>query len=535
MKHFLYGPSGSGKTACLDILDGRYPFSCLDLDREIVRRSGRSIEGIFAERGEVGFRAIESAVFAQLCQQPGEGLVALGGGTLIDPDNRRLAETTGRVLLLDAEPDSLVERLRQSGEPRPLISDGSQGGLYGLLETRRKHYASFPLRIDTSRLDLIKAADEIQIAFGRFQVTSVEDPSGAGYPVIVAAGGWAAIPDYLIDAGLPGPLQLVSDSNVSLLYGDSLLEALKQAGIGASAWNFPAGESSKNSATLVSLWETMLQNGLDRQSGLIALGGGVVSDLAGFAAGTYLRGIAWCAVPTSLLAMVDASLGGKTGINLPAGKNLAGMFHPPRLVWVDPDLLGTLPEKELRSGMAEIVKGGVIADAELFESCEGWQGVIDPAKVKPLIARAMAIKIRMIEVDPYEKGARKALNLGHTFGHAIEAASAYRLRHGEAIAIGMTLEARLAERSGLAKPGLADRLAGCLAGLGLPTQAPAQISSQSILRFMAADKKRLASVVRFSLPLKIGEVAIDQAVDPADVEAVLTERENRLEPLRKPI
>ncbi|MBE0411779.1 MAG: 3-dehydroquinate synthase, partial [Anaerolineales bacterium] len=210
-------------------------------------------------------------------------------------------------------------------------------------------------------------------------------------------------------------------------------------------------------------------------------------------------------LPTTLLAMTDASLGGKTAVDLPQGKNLVGAFHPPRLVLADPTTLESLPQAELRAGLAEVVKAGIIGDVELFERCaHGWDVISrDWGEV---VRRAMAVKIEVIQRDPFEQDLRAVLNLGHTIGHALEAASGYMLRHGEAISIGLVIEARIAERNGLAEPGLADRLSEVLRGLGLPVSWPANISREDVLLAVGVDKKRSAGKVRFSLPIRIGEV-----------------------------
>jgi 3-dehydroquinate synthase len=248
-----------------------------------------------------------------------------------------------------------------------------------------------------------------------------------------------------------------------------------------------------------------LEGGLERNGTVVALGGGVVGDLAGFAAATYLRGVSWVTLPTSLLAMVDASLGGKTGADLPQGKNLIGAFHAPQLVLTDPGSLDSLPQEELSSGMAEVIKAGIIGDPILFEMCsQGWQAI--ESNWNEIIRRAMAVKIRVIEADPYEGGLRAVLNLGHTIGHAVELVSNYDLRHGEAVSIGMVAEAKLAEEIGLAKQGLADQIADMCSHLGLPTEIPEELSRMGILEAMQVDKKRAAGVVRFSLPKQVGDV-----------------------------
>lgn len=279
----------------------------------------------------------------------------------------------------------------------------------------------------------------------------------------------------------------------------------------------PAGEAHKNIESIQTLWHGFLEHGLDRKSTVIALGGGVIGDLAGFAAATYMRGTNWICVPTTLLSMVDASLGGKTGFDLPQGKNLIGAFYPPKLVLADPQLLETLPEAELISGLAEVVKHGVIADPELFHLCaSGWDCV--KADLEQVVKRAMAVKIKIIEEDPYEKGVRAVLNLGHTVGHAVELASRFKLRHGEAIAIGMVTEAKFAERIGVAKYGLSDEIAAVLEKLGLPVQVPTSLPREDILRAMRVDKKKNLASIRFALPVDVGRVEL---VNVTDLDSVL--------------
>jgi 3-dehydroquinate synthase len=291
-----------------------------------------------------------------------------------------------------------------------------------------------------------------------------------------------------------------------------LADSLTGAGLSVHSTVLPPGESTKRLSQLNRLWRGWLEAGLDRGSTIVAFGGGVIGDLTGFAASTFLRGVAWVNLPTTLLAMVDASLGGKTGINLPQGKNLAGAFYPPRLVLADPELLQTLPIREWRSGMAEVVKHGIVGDPELFARCRDGLGAARAAS-REIVSRGMAVKIQMIQADPWEAGVRAALNFGHTIGHAVELVLGYRLRHGEAISIGMLAEARLAERIGLAQPGLADDLRAILAGLGLPTVIPASVSREALAAAAGFDKKRTANEVRFSLPRRVGEVVVGVKVD----------------------
>jgi 3-dehydroquinate synthase len=418
-----------------------------------------------------------------------------------------------------------VARLAATSEERPLLasnnSDGDLGAaLQALLARRSEHYASFPLQLDTGSADTASVVWEAQILLGAFHVSGMassaagmpEDPRGLGYDVRVQAGGLAALGEALRVRGLRGPLALVTDENVAALHLHRPLKSLHEADYPSQPIVVPAGEESKDISTLTFLWEAFLEMGLERGSTVVALGGGVVGDLAGFAAASYKRGVPWVAAPTTLLAMADSSLGGKTGIDLRQGKNLVGAFHAPRLVLSDPSTLDTLPEEELRAGLAEVVKAGIIGDPALFNKCsEGWAAV--QSDWDEVVRRAMAVKIQVIEADPFEHGRRAALNLGHTVGHAVELAANFAMKHGQAVAIGMVVEARLAERVGLAEKGLAEEIAVVLRGLGLPTEVPAGLDKRAILEGMQVDKKRAGGKVRFALPVRVGEVRVGVEVE----------------------
>jgi 3-dehydroquinate synthase len=251
---------------------------------------------------------------------------------------------------------------------------------------------------------------------------------------------------------------------------------------------------------------------------VLALGGGVTCDVAGFAAATYMRGLPVVQVPTTLLSMVDASVGGKTAVDLPQGKNLVGAFKQPALVAIDPDVLATLPPPERASGMAELIKHGVLADPELFE--ELAQGAPNPDAWSRLIARSLQVKIDVVEEDPFEQGRRAVLNLGHTAGHALEQLSRYRMRHGEGVSIGMGVAARIAVELGLAQAGLPEEIGVVLAAHHLPTSCP-PMDAGAVWEAMGRDKKKRGKVLRWILPKRIGEVEIVEGVDRAVVVAVL--------------
>jgi 3-dehydroquinate synthase len=497
---FLYGPPTSGKSSLGLRLAESLQLPFYDLDGMIENQAGASIPQIFANEGESGFRWRESTALAEVLTDK-FGVVALGGGALLKPENRLRVEAAGEVLCLAAPFEAIMMRLEAGQGQRPLLDGDTRHRLQLLLEQRAGHYASFPLQLETGECTLDEAVWQAQARLGRFHVSGM----GAGYDVRVVEGGLDQLGSILKSCQLKGPLALVSDENVARIYAGRAVQALEAAGYNARTVVIPAGEQHKTITTINQLWEAFLAGGLERGSAVIALGGGVVGDLAGFAAATYLRGVPWVAAPTSLLAMVDASLGGKTGADLPQGKNLIGAFHPPSLVLADPQVLVPLPESELRNGLAEVVKHGVIADPVLFELCsQGWQAVQD--RLDEIVRRAMAVKVRVIQEDPYERGPRASLNVGHTLGHAIEAASDYRLKHGEAVAIGMVFAARLAERQGLASPGLAESIRKTLAGLGLPDEIPAGLDRQRILKAVGVDKKRHGGKVRWVLPVCIGEV-----------------------------
>ncbi len=494
---FLYGPPGSGKSALGRALAEALALPFTDLDAEVERRAGTTIPQIFAARGERAFRQLEREALHAVCRLPGERVVALGGGALLDERSRALAERRGTVLLLHAPPETLAARLQADETPRPLAAEGH---LYRLLAARRAHYAAFPRRLE-SAAPLPELVWRAQIALGAFRVEGM----GRGYDVRVQPGGLETLGERLRSRGLDGPVALVTDENVAALHAPRALESLRRAGYAAEAVVLPAGEAHKTLESVSRLWAAFLELGLERGSTVAALGGGVVSDLAGFAAAAYLRGIPWAALPTSLLGMADASLGGKTGADLPQGKNLVGAFHAPRLVLADPQTLATLPEDEFRNGMAEVIKHGVIGDPGLFAAARRGE--------QPDAARAMAVKIRIIRQDPYEGGRRAALNFGHTIGHALEQASGYRLRHGEAVAIGMVAEARLAEGLGLAEAGLAEEIAAALRTWKLPTEIPADIPAERWQAVMQFDKKKRRGVVHFSLPVRLGEVRTGIRID----------------------
>ncbi len=308
---------------------------------------------------------------------------------------------------------------------------------------------------------------------------------------------------------------LITDSNVQRLHAGKVEGQFDRGSI--ETLTIPAGETNKTRETWSRLTDQMLATGYGRDSAIIALGGGVVGDLAGFVAATYMRGIPVIQIPTTLVAMVDASIGGKTAVDTPAGKNLVGIFHSPAGVLVDPYLLATLPLRELRAGFAEVFKHGVIADeaylhqvasgASELLSAHGSTGGSASDSMLSLIVRSVEIKAGIVSRDEREEGLRKILNFGHTIGHAVETVSGFSLLHGESVAIGMALESRLAERIGLAQTGTAETVIGALKAADLPTALPPGFELDAVIEAMRSDKKGRSGKTRFALPLRVGAMA----------------------------
>ena len=507
---FLYGPPGAGKSTLGQTLAAALKLKFTDLDIEIARLARMPIPEIFASEGEGGFRKREQEMLDSLLKSHGH-LIALGGGALLDPENRERVEAAGQVLCLTAHPRTLLERLKSDPGKRPLLSGDLVERLRDLLINRVEHYASFPIKLYTEDMSLQDVAWQAQLLLGSYHISGMGD----GYDVRVLEDSLDHLGDFVEFRKLRGPIVLVTDENVGDIYSQRAMQSLQNSGYKVHQITFPAGEIHKNMDTISQIWNTFLEAGLERGSTVVALGGGVVNDLAGFSAATYMRGVAWVTLPTSLLAMVDASLGGKTGADLDQGKNLVGAFHSPRMVLADPNLLETLPEREIRGGLAEVVKHAVIDDETLFERCnQGWQAV--QSDWSNLVSRAMAVKIKIIEKDPFEKHQRAVLNFGHTIGHALEKITDYNLSHGEAVSIGMVAETRLAQLAHITVPGMAAKIESTLSGLGLPTEIPDAVDRSKLLEAMEVDKKKADGTLRFALPIRIGSMHASARIPTLD-------------------
>jgi len=327
--------------------------------------------------------------------------------------------------------------------------------------------------------------------------------------------------------GLSGRALVVSHPGIAKHFAEKLLQGLQQAGFAAHLCLLPAGERYKTLRSVAKIYDAALAFGLERSSTLVALGGGVIGDMVGFAAATWLRGIPFVQVPTSLLAMVDAAIGGKTGVNHPQGKNLIGAFYQPRLVWIDPTVLKTLPPREFTSALAEVIKYGVIQAADVFEFLEDRPQLsrytdFAPDDLHYLLRRSAECKAWVVQQDEKEAGLRAILNYGHTLGHALEAATGYRrYLHGEAVAIGMVAAGEIARRLGWWSAAEAERQRRLIEKAGLPSRWPAGIPWEAVLQAMQADKKVKQGRIRFVLPRRIGQAELTDQVELADIQAAV--------------
>ncbi|MGC9505986.1 3-dehydroquinate synthase [Baaleninema sp.] len=347
------------------------------------------------------------------------------------------------------------------------------------------------------------------------------------YEIAIASDGIDRLGSWMKSLHLGKKAMVVSNPTVFGHYGKRAIESLKDAGFQVSHYLFPDGEEYKTLDSIRGLYDAALEAKLERSSTMVALGGGVVGDMTGFAAATWLRGIHFVQVPTSLLAMVDASIGGKTGVNHPQGKNLIGAFYQPRLVLIDPTVLKTLPEREFRAGMAEVIKYGVIWDGELFGQLEAAETLdriehLSPELLREILVRSCQAKAEVVSQDEKEAGLRAILNYGHTIGHAVESLTGYtELLHGEAVGIGMVAASRLAVTMDLLDRSCDDRQLALVQKAGLPTQIPQGVDFDAIVAKLQTDKKVKDGKVRFVLPTAIGKVTVTDRVTEDLVRSAL--------------
>lgn len=517
----LNGFMGTGKSTVGRIVAARAGVPFVDLDGAIEARAGRSVAAIFAADGEPAFRALEAAELASALAGPTPQVVAVGGGALLDPTRRRAALSRARVVTLTARPEALATRTGAAGRPLLDAAGDRLAAIRALLAARADAYAEAHDRIPTDDRSPEEVATSVLEAWDR---PAVAVPLGARSYAVRFASGAPDVAAASIAALSSSSVFLVTDANVARLHGDALDAALAARGVRPRATVvLTPGEEHKRLAAVEHALSAMVDAGADRDAVVIGYGGGVVTDIAGFAAATLLRGVRWAALPTTLLAMVDASVGGKTGVDLGLAKNAVGAFHQPSAVIVDVAHTSTESERAYRSGLAEVVKSACVGDPALFDLLEAEPESVlarDPAIVLDLALRSVAVKAAIVARDEHESGDRVFLNLGHTVGHAIEAAGGFSRRtHGEAVALGMVAILRVGVALGVTPPDTGERVTRLLARLGLPTDLAAEPLVDA-LALLGLDKKRRGGAIRTVLLRDIGAPVV-HPLTPAELVALL--------------
>ena len=532
----LVGLMGAGKTSIGRRLAGRLGLPFRDADAEIELAAGCTIPELFARYGEPDFRAGERRVIRRLLSAD-PLVLATGGGAFMDPDTRAAIRDEALSVWLRVRLPTLVRRVA-SRNNRPLLHDADPAEvLAGLMEKRHPTYAEADIVVDCDDEPPDATTSRVLAAlhaWRRPRRLGVALASGA-YDVVVGEGLLARAGALLAPVMPQKRAVVVTDANVAALHLPALLHGLAETGVRTAQIVVPPGEASKSIDGLTRVTGALLDEGVERQTTVIALGGGVVGDLAGFAAAVTLRGLPFVQAPTTLLSQVDSSVGGKTGINTTHGKNLLGAFHQPRMVLADTATLGTLDGRELRAGYAEVAKAGLIGDAAFFAWCEANAPALvagDREIQAEAVMRACAFKAAVVGDDEREEkpnDGRALLNLGHTFAHALEAEVGYGggLLHGEAVAVGLGMAFRLSERLNHCAPGVAARVAAHLDSVGLasePGMLNRRFSAARLLAAMRRDKKTRDGRLRFVLARAVGE-AFTTADVPEDAVAALLRSE----------
>lgn len=530
MNIVLIGFMGAGKTTVGQQLAAKLERPFVDTDDLIEAQAGLSVDDIFAREGEAGFRHREADVVREVARKRGQ-IIAVGGGTLARRDNVRRLRDGGVLVWLRAPRDVLLRRATRDGG-RPLLRQ-IEPTVDELYAAREPVYSLADIIVDTDDTSPAEVAAAIadKVAHPDDNVdaatVSVRLPEQT-YEVYVGTGVLGVTGRRCAELNLGERALLITNPTVGALYGTDLQRSLAKAGVKAPRVDVPDGEQHKTLDTVAHLYETAVGYRMERGSFFISLGGGVLGDTAGFAAASYVRGVDFVQVPTTLLAQVDASVGGKVGVNLPQGKNLVGAFHQPRLVVADVDTLTTLPRRHLVAGLAEVIKYGAIADPHFLDFIEDRLDdllALRPGALVRAVARSVRIKANIVAADELEtEGVREQLNFGHTIGHALEALGEYdRLLHGEAVAVGMVTAAMLSERLGGLAGAHVKRLVTLLRRAGLPI-VPDDVDEDELLSVVGHDKKVRRGRPRFVLLDTPGEPFITDEVSDELVTEIVREQ-----------
>ncbi|HYM83133.1 MAG TPA: bifunctional shikimate kinase/3-dehydroquinate synthase [Candidatus Dormibacteraeota bacterium] len=539
----LVGLPGSGKTAVGRRLARRHDAELIDLDEAIEREAGAPVPRIFADEGEAGFRSRERAAIEALGPPDGDAVIrrviASGGGAVVDPRNRWRLYRRRLPIWLDVRPEVLAQRLRRSHTVRPLVASSGDptGAVRRLAAARVRFYSA------AHRVDAVAEPDTVLRRIDEAAETRLASPGGAASTILLDAStpvGRILLGDGIAASGVDAALRdlgsrraiLVSEPGAWSSVGGALASTLAGQGWPVERVDLPQGEAAKRLEVVERAARELARLRVERGEPLVAVGGGALGDTAGFIAAVWLRGVPVVHVPTTLVAQIDSSIGGKTAVDLPEGKNLIGAFHQPAAVVADVSLLRTLPERQLRAALGEAVKMAALGDERLLELLEtsgdaiarGDPGAFDDGSIAELVERCAWAKVEVVSRDERETAAagRIALNLGHTYGHALEAADGYAtLLHGEAVAYGLRGAIRLGSATGVTPPERADRLEAVLDALRLGV-APLPYAADRVLGALAVDKKHADGQVRWVLPTA-DRVAIRSDVPESLVRKVLDE------------
>ncbi len=513
----LTGFMGTGKTTVGRLMARQLGYEFVDTDHYIENQIGCSIAEYFRVEGEAAFRRKESELAQQLADRDGL-VISTGGRMMLDPANAAALSKTGRVFCLVATPEEILQRVANDSNVRPLLQGTNPlEHIVELMQQREKGYKRFS-QFTTSEKHPADIAEELsEFVQGKNDLRLEISAPTLDYEFIVGSGILPFVPSL---AKINGPAAIITDQSVAPLFAGS-------CGMIDTVITVPPGRQHKTLATAQSIYEQLLDADFDRSGTIIALGGTVISELGGFIAATFMRGVDCVQCPTSLLAMVDTSIGGKTGVDLPQGKNLIGAFKQPKTVIADVATLQSLSPRAFNSGMAEVIKHSLIADEDLLKKIESgnWKpadgGLQDASELQALVAQAIQVKINIIQEDPYDRGRRALLNFGHTFANAIERLSRHQISHGEAVAIGMVIAAELSSTLGYCSPSLKERIEQVLASAQLPTRIPRPLEAEQILVAMRSDKKKKAGKLRYILIREIGDLFRTEEVSDAAVIAAM--------------
>ncbi len=515
----LNGFMATGKSTVGKALAAASGREFIDLDAAIERRAGSSIQEIFETDGEAAFRHLErEALTEALAQDP--AVIAVGGGALVERQTRLSALARATIVCLTASPSTIVERATAQGG-RPLLKGQDRlQTVARLMEQREAGYREAHACVNVDGKSPDQVLNEVRRIWQEDRI-AVADGLQSYAVTVTASQGLDRIVEHVEAAS---SVMLISDTNVAPLHAAAVTSRLGSEAR-CESLIFPAGERQKTPQTLLRIWEQMLAAEADRHAWVVGLGGGVATDIAGFAAATFMRGVPWISLPTSLLGMVDASVGGKTAVDLGSAKNAVGAFWQPSAVVCNIDFLRTEPRRGFVSALAEVVKTALIGDADLFRKLEAEPDAVlqlDADALRDVVRSCIAVKARVVSRDPREGGDRALLNLGHTVGHALEAHAGFEsLTHGEAVSLGLVAALRLGVRFGVTDTSVVDRTTALLARLGLPTDLGA-FALDEVAPLIGHDKKRRGDNVQFVFARDIGSV-IRQPLPLADVtDAVQT-------------